>query len=188
MTDTTTHATRRRADRSCRLLVAAPLALGAGELSQKPGRAGCVSEDGTGGLCQDGRPGDFGQPLARASQPGDTLVDDPGASRTPRVRRPGNNRGRRLGWTIVRHIDEVLPVVMSSAALLVALGAAFLCVASIRRRRLAAPTDRIVCKRRRGATEWARAGARGVTRPVNTADPRETTHEPARIYCRRLTV
>jgi hypothetical protein len=33
-------------------------------------------------------PGDFGQPVARASQPRDTPIDDPGASRTPRVRRP----------------------------------------------------------------------------------------------------
>jgi hypothetical protein len=32
------------------------------------------------------RPGDFGRPVARVSQPRDTPVDDPGASCTPRVR------------------------------------------------------------------------------------------------------
>jgi DNA-binding beta-propeller fold protein YncE len=50
--------TRRRAGSLLALvavLVAAPLAWGLGELSQKPGTAGCVSETGSGGACQDGR-------------------------------------------------------------------------------------------------------------------------------------
>jgi DNA-binding beta-propeller fold protein YncE len=37
------------------LLGVAPLALGLGELSQKPGTAGCVSETGSGGACLDGK-------------------------------------------------------------------------------------------------------------------------------------
>jgi hypothetical protein len=115
------------------------------------------------GATTGARPGDFGQRVGRRN-----LATRPStirAPRAPRVRRPGDNRDRRLGCTIARHIDEVLPVVMSSAALLVALDAsALFCFASIRRRPLAAPTDRIVRKRRRGATERARAGACGVTR------------------------
>jgi DNA-binding beta-propeller fold protein YncE len=37
------------------LLGVAPLALGLGELSQKPGTAGCMSETGSGGACHDGK-------------------------------------------------------------------------------------------------------------------------------------
>ena len=37
------------------VLLSAPVAWALGELSQKPGTAGCVSETGTGGACQDGK-------------------------------------------------------------------------------------------------------------------------------------
>src|SRR5947208_3007499 len=36
-------------------MLAAPAAWAIGELSQKPGTAGCVSENGSGGLCQNGK-------------------------------------------------------------------------------------------------------------------------------------
>jgi hypothetical protein len=36
------------------VLLLAPVAWALGELEQKPGTAGCVSETGTGGACQDG--------------------------------------------------------------------------------------------------------------------------------------
>jgi hypothetical protein len=94
--------------------------------------------------------------LALAGAPADHRRQPAGATIGAR---PGDFG--HLMCAIVRHIDEALPVVVSRSALLVALGAsALLCFASVRRRHFAAPTDRIVCKRRRGATAWARAGAR----------------------------
>ena len=67
----------------------------------------------------------------------DTPVDDPGASRAPEYTAPTTIQVVRPERTIVRDVDEALPVVLSSAALLVALGSCtFLLVASIRRRRL----------------------------------------------------
>jgi hypothetical protein len=36
------------------VLLMAPVAWALGELEQKPGAAGCVSETGTAGTCQDG--------------------------------------------------------------------------------------------------------------------------------------
>jgi hypothetical protein len=80
-------------------------------------------------------PADFAQPVAPAPKAGDTPVDDPGASRAPEYTAPPTIQVVRPERTIVRDVDEVLPVVLSSAALLVALsGCAFLLVASIRRR------------------------------------------------------
>jgi hypothetical protein len=68
---------------------------------------------------------------------GDTPVDDPGASRAPEYTAPTTIQVVRPERTIVRDVNEVLPVVLSSAALLLALGGcAFLLVASVRRRRL----------------------------------------------------
>jgi hypothetical protein len=67
---------------------------------------------------------------------GDTPVDHPGASRAPDYTPPTIIRVEGPERTIVRDVDEVLPVVLSSAALLLALGGyAFLLIASIRRRR-----------------------------------------------------
>jgi hypothetical protein len=67
---------------------------------------------------------------------GDTPVDHPGASRSPDYPSPTVIRVVRPERTIVRDVDEVLPVVLSSAALLLALGGyAALLTASIRRRR-----------------------------------------------------
>jgi hypothetical protein len=81
-------------------------------------------------------PADFAQPVAPAPKAGDTPVDDPGASRAPEYTAPTTIQVVRPERTIVRDVDEVLPVVLSSAALLLALGGyAFVLVASIRRRR-----------------------------------------------------
>ena len=80
-------------------------------------------------------PADFAQPVAPAPKGGDTPVDDPGASRAPEYTAPTTIQVVRPERTIVRDVDEVLPVVLSGAALLLALGGrAFLLVASIRRR------------------------------------------------------
>ena len=82
-------------------------------------------------------PADFAQPVAPAPKAGDTPIDHPGASRAPDYTAPTTIQVVRPERTIVRDVDEVLPVVLSSAALLVALGGcAFLLFASIRRRRL----------------------------------------------------
>jgi len=82
-------------------------------------------------------PADFAHPVASAPKSGDTPVDHPGASRAPRYTAPTTIQVVRPERTIVRNVDEVLPVVMSTAALLLAVGGAvFLLVARIRRRRL----------------------------------------------------
>jgi hypothetical protein len=76
-------------------------------------------------------------PAAPAPKIGDTPVDSPGASRAPAYTVPTTIQVVRPERTIVRDVDEVLPVVMSSAALLVAVGgSAFLLAGSARRRRL----------------------------------------------------
>ena len=85
-------------------------------------------------------PADFAQPVAPAPKAGDTPVDDPGASRAPEYTAPTTIQVVRPERTIVRNVDEVLPVVLSSAALLLALGGCtFLLTASIRRRRVGRP-------------------------------------------------
>jgi hypothetical protein len=82
-------------------------------------------------------PADFARPVAPAPRRGDTPVDHPGASRAPEYTAPTTVQVVRPERTIVRDVDEVLPVVLSSAALLVAIaGCAFLLVGSARRRRL----------------------------------------------------
>jgi hypothetical protein len=74
---------------------------------------------------------------------GDTPVDDPGASRAPQYAAPPTIQVLRPERTIVRDVDEVLPIVLSSAALLLALGGCtFLLVASIRRRQATHTTAR----------------------------------------------
>jgi hypothetical protein len=82
-------------------------------------------------------PADFARPVAPAPGSGDTPVDHPGASRAPEYTAPTPVQVVRPERTIVRDVDEVVPVVLSSAALLVAVGGcAFLLVGSVRRRRL----------------------------------------------------
>jgi hypothetical protein len=82
-------------------------------------------------------PADFARPVAPAPRTGDTPIDHPGASRAPEYTAPTTVQVVRPERTIVRDVDEVVPVVLSSAALLVAIGGcAFLLVGSVRRRRL----------------------------------------------------
>ena len=84
-------------------------------------------------------PADFPQPAAATPgvKVGDTPVDFPGASRAPEYTAPTTIQVLRPERTIVRDVDEVLPVVLSSAALLLALVAfALPLVARIERRRL----------------------------------------------------
>ena len=82
-------------------------------------------------------PAEFAQPVAATPSRGDTPVDAPGASRAPQYTAPTTIKVVRPERTIVRDVDEVVPVVVSSAALLVAIaGSGFLLVAGMRRRRL----------------------------------------------------
>ena len=65
---------------------------------------------------------DFPQPVAfGGARAGDTPVDFPGASRAARVEAPRTIAIVRPERTVVRDVDEVLPIVVSSAALLLAL-------------------------------------------------------------------
>jgi hypothetical protein len=81
-------------------------------------------------------PADFAQALP-TPKVGDTPADYPGASRAPEYTGPTTIQVLRPERTIVRDVDEVLPIVLSSMALLVALGGfAFARIGSIRRRRL----------------------------------------------------
>jgi hypothetical protein len=84
-------------------------------------------------------PADFAQSVAPAPRSGDTPADHPGASRAPQFEAPARIQVVRPERTILRDGNEALPVVLSSAALLVAVGgSAFLLVGSIRRKRLGA--------------------------------------------------
>ena len=86
-------------------------------------------------------PADFARPVAQSAdskaKAGDTPVDDPGASRAPRYAATTTIQVVRPERTIVRNVDQLLPVVLSGVALALALGgSAFLLLTSIRRRRL----------------------------------------------------
>jgi hypothetical protein len=122
---------RRRSRRVAALALAACAALAA--------PAGAVPSDhqGPAGTTIGDTPADFARPVAPAPRSGDTPVDHPGASRAPEYTAPTTVQVVRPERTIVRDVDEVVPVVLSSAALLVAVGGcAFLLVGSVRRRRL----------------------------------------------------
>jgi hypothetical protein len=82
-------------------------------------------------------PADFAQPVAPPPKVGDTPVDDPGATRAPEYTAPPTIQVVRPERTIVREVDQVLPLAMSSAALLLALGGSAVVLAgSVRGRRL----------------------------------------------------
>jgi hypothetical protein len=68
-------------------------------------------------------PADFAAPasVAVASARGDTPVDFPGASRAPQYEPPATIQVVRPERTVVRDVDAVLPLVLSGAALLLAL-------------------------------------------------------------------
>jgi hypothetical protein len=81
-------------------------------------------------------PADFPPTLAVASgfgaSAGDTPVDFPGASRAPQYETPRTIQVVRPERTVVRTVDAVLPIVLSSAALLLALGGVGLAIVRTR--------------------------------------------------------
>ena len=124
------HRRRRRRVAALALAACAALAASAGPVPADDHRQPASAKIGD-------TPADFAHPVASAPKSGDTPVDHPGASRAPRYTAPTTIQVVRPERTIVRNVDAVLPVVVATAALLLAVGsAAFLLVASIRRRRL----------------------------------------------------
>ena len=81
-------------------------------------------------------PADFAQPVAPAQTAGDTKFDSPGASRAPQYDPPRTIQVVRPERTIVRDTNEVLPIALSGAALLVALGLAGTALVRVRSLRL----------------------------------------------------
>ena len=81
-------------------------------------------------------PADFAQPVAAAPTAGDTKYDSPGASRAPQYDPAHTIQVVRPERTIVRDTDEVLPIALSGAALLVALGLAGTALIRVRSLRL----------------------------------------------------
>ena len=67
---------------------------------------------------------------------GDTKFDSPGASRAPQYDPPTTIQVVRPERTIVRETDAVLPIALSGAALLVALGLAGTALIRVRSLRL----------------------------------------------------
>jgi hypothetical protein len=73
-------------------------------------------------------PGASGVPLTAAAKVGDTPADFPGASGAPAIA-PTTIQVVRPERTVVRDVNEVLPIALSGAALLIVLmGAAFMLV------------------------------------------------------------
>ena len=66
-------------------------------------------------------PADFAAPVVLAAPRGDTPVDFPGASRAPQYQPPATIQVVHPERTVVRDVDAVLPLVLSGAALLLAL-------------------------------------------------------------------
>jgi hypothetical protein len=66
-------------------------------------------------------PADFAAPVALAPARGDTPADYPGASRAPQYQPPATIQVVRPERTVVRDVDEVVPLVLSGSALLLAL-------------------------------------------------------------------
>ena len=81
-------------------------------------------------------PADFGQPVATAPRAGDTKFDSPGASRAPQYEPTRTIQVIRPERTIVRETDQVLPIALSGAALLVAFGLAGAALIRVRSLRL----------------------------------------------------
>jgi hypothetical protein len=76
------------------------------------------------------------QPAKPAVPVGDTKFDSPGASRAPQFDAPRTITVVHPERTIVRDTDEVLPIALSGAALLVALGLAGTALIRVRSLRL----------------------------------------------------
>jgi hypothetical protein len=69
-------------------------------------------------------PAEFSQIAASAPKVGDTPADYPGASRSPKYDPPATITVVRPERTIVRESESVLPLILASLALLMALGIA----------------------------------------------------------------
>jgi hypothetical protein len=81
-------------------------------------------------------PSDFAQPVTPAPAIGDTKFDSPGASRAPEYDPAHTIQVVRPERTIVRETDALLPIALSGAALLVALGLAGTALIRVRSLRL----------------------------------------------------
>ena len=81
-------------------------------------------------------PAEFGQPVAQAVSTGDTKFDSPGASRAPDYEPTRTITVVRPERTIVREADQLLPIALSGAALLIALGLAGTALIRVRSLRL----------------------------------------------------
>ena len=81
-------------------------------------------------------PAEFGQPVAQTVSAGDTKSDSPGASRAPHYEPTRTIQVIRPERTIVREADQVLPIALSGAALLVAIGLAGTALIRVRSLRL----------------------------------------------------
>lgn len=81
-------------------------------------------------------PAEFGQQIVPAVKVGDTKFDSPGASRAPQYDAPRTITVVRPERTIVQDDDPLLPIVLSSVALLVALGLAGTALIRVRSLRL----------------------------------------------------
>jgi hypothetical protein len=66
-------------------------------------------------------PAEFGRPVPPAPKGGDTPSDFPGASRAPQYEPTHTVSIVRPERTVVRDVDELLPILLSSGALLLAL-------------------------------------------------------------------
>jgi hypothetical protein len=86
-------------------------------------------------------PADFPKSPAPTTTIGDTPVDFPGATRAPHYDAPRTIAVVRPERTVVRDVDQTLPIALSSAALLLAVGGVgTTLVRTARRRELADPT------------------------------------------------
>jgi hypothetical protein len=80
-------------------------------------------------------PADFSraEPSTPAPNVGDTPVDHPGAKRSPRYDAPRTMSIVRPKRTVVRDVDETLPIVLAATAIAVALAGLGVALASARR-------------------------------------------------------
>jgi hypothetical protein len=81
-------------------------------------------------------PSEFAQPTSSAPVLGDTKYDSPGAKRAPQYDPTHTIQVVRPERTVVREVDAVLPIALSGAALLVALGLAGTALIRVRSLRL----------------------------------------------------
>jgi len=107
------------------LALCVPLSASAGALADPPAGDTKVDYPAAQSTAKIGdTPADFAQPIAPAAKAGDTPADYPGASRTPEFEPPTTITVNRPERTIVRDVNNALPTILASLALLIALGGA----------------------------------------------------------------